>query len=102
MNYAIEYSILEAPDRTFGVVSGEVSLPNAPSINQPIDSSECEQGADIPFAVKRLKVRGISQTNGLSKIVFEDVVVESHEAAAALAMTLETKFGLFCWRLHDD
>ena len=104
MNFAIDFSILESPDRSFGQVAGEIDLPKAPAINDIIDVAQCDREADIPLALKGLRVLEVSEhkVNGVYKIVFEDVVVESRQAASDLATTLETKFGLFCWRLHDD
>ena len=104
MNFAIDFSIFESPGRSFGVVAGEIDLPKAPAVNEVIDVAQCDRQADLPPALRGLKVLGVSEhkVNGVYKIVFEDVMVESRQAASELATTLETKFGLFCWRLHDD
>ncbi len=92
MKYSIDFSLFDSPTGAYGNVTGEIEIDHLPKIGDEIA---------LPRNVCCLKVTHLTELDGATLIGLDDMVFESHSAAAAFAERLENEAGLFCVRYEE-
>ncbi|WUR15731.1 hypothetical protein E7V67_011690 [[Empedobacter] haloabium] len=92
MKHPIDFSIFDSPSGAYGNVTGEVEFTQVPKVGIEVA---------LPGKFCSLKITHLTELDGATLIGLEDVVFDSHAAAAAFAERLESEAGMFCVRYDE-